>query len=131
MRDSGRSLGERPLVWLTSVVLVAIDATGLLVLLRMDSLAILFCQVAVILRAHSALFLVDTGFLVFQARGLTCPQLAILDAVGDAVLLIDLALVDVIVVRARGGCGLGDHRRGRDDESRCKHSREKSHVSLL
>jgi hypothetical protein len=88
-------------------VLVAIDATGFLVLLRMDGPAILFCQVAVVLRTHAALFLVDTGFLVFQVRGLTCGQLAIFDAVTDAVLLIDLSLANVIVMCARCGCGLG------------------------
>jgi hypothetical protein len=97
----------------------------------MDGLAILFCQVTVILRAHTALFLIDAGFLVFQVRGLACGQLPVLDTVGDTVLLIDLALVDVIVMGARSGCGLGYHRRGRDDQSRCKHSRDKSHLSLL
>src|ERR1700677_3716693 len=128
---SGRFLAERPPFCLTSVVFVAIDAPGFLVLLRMDGLAILFCQVTVILRAHTPLFAVDAGFLVFQARGLTCGQLPVLDAVGNAVLLVDLALVDVIVMCARSGCGLSDHRRGRDDESRCKHSRDKFHGSLL
>src|SRR5271155_5851742 len=97
----------------------------------MDGLAILFCQVTVILRAHTTLFLVDAGFLVFQVRSLTSGQLAVLDAVCDTVLLIDLALVDVIVMCARSGCSLGYHRCGRDNESRCKHSRDKSHGSLL
>ena len=76
--------------------------------------AILFRQVPVILRAHTALFPVDTGFLVFQARGLARGQLAALDAVGNAILLIDLALVDVIVVCARRRC-LGKHCRRRDE----------------
>ncbi len=86
---------------LTSVVLVAIDAPGFLVLLCMDGPGDLLCQVTVILRAHTPLFPVDPGFLVFQARGLACGQLPVLDAVGYAVLLIDFALVDVIVMCAR------------------------------
>ena len=48
------------------VVFVAIDATRFLILLCVNSLAILFGQVPVILRAHTALFPVDSGFLVFQ-----------------------------------------------------------------
>jgi hypothetical protein len=48
------------------VVFVAIDATRFLVLLCVNNLAILFRQVPVILRTHTALFPVDSGFLVFQ-----------------------------------------------------------------
>jgi hypothetical protein len=63
-------LAERPPPFLLadrSVVFVAIDATRFLILLGVNSLPILFRQVAVILRTHTALFPVDTSFLVFQA----------------------------------------------------------------
>ena len=52
----------------------------------MDGLAICFCQVTVILCAHTTLFPVDPGFLVFQVCGLTWGQLPVLHAVGNAVL---------------------------------------------
>jgi hypothetical protein len=109
-------LAERPPFLLANrlVVFVAIDATRFLILLCVNSLPILFRQVPVILRTHTALFPVDTGFLVFQARRLTRGQLAALDSVANASLLVGLALVDVIVVCARRR-RLGEHRRRRDE----------------
>jgi hypothetical protein len=92
--------------------------------------AILFRQVPVILRTHSTLFAIDTGFLVFQMRSLARGQLAASDAVANATLLVGLALVDVVVVCARRGC-LGKHCRRRDAESGCKNCREKFHGILL
>src|ERR1700760_1366811 len=112
------------------IVLVPINATGFLVLLRMNGLPILFRQAPVVLRTHRALFTIDTGFLVFQVRGLTRGQLAAPDAVGDPSLLVALALVDVIVVCARRGC-LGKHGRRRDAKSGCKNCRENFHGILL
>jgi hypothetical protein len=107
-------------------VFVAIDAARFLILLCVNDLPILFRQVSIILRAHTALFPVDTGFLVFQARRFACGQLPAPDAVANAILLIDLALVDVIVMCARCGC-LGKHRCGRNEQSGCKNSRENFH----
>src|SRR5882757_2264529 len=112
------------------VVFVAIDATRFLVLLRVNRLSILLCQVSVILRTHTALFPVDSGLLVFQARSFARGQLAAPDAVGNAALLAGLALVDVIVVCARRGC-LGKHCRRRNEESGCKNCRENFHGILL
>src|SRR5271170_2123454 len=86
------------------VVFVAVNATGFLVLLRVEGGPILFRQVSVILRPHTALFPVDAGFLVFQPGGLPSGQLAALDTIANAILLRDLALVDVIVVCAGGRC---------------------------
>ena len=105
---SGRPLGTATrLLSELSVVLVAVDAPGFLVLLCVDGLAILFCQVPIILRPHTALFLVDAGFLVFQAPGLACGEFSVLDAVCDPALLIGLALVNVIVMCARGRLWFG------------------------
>jgi hypothetical protein len=108
------------------VVFVAIDATRFLVLLCVNGLPVLFRQVSIILRTHTALFPVDSGFLVFQARRFAGGQLPALDPVANAILLIDLALVNVVVMRARRGC-LGKHRRGRNEQSGCKNSRENFH----
>ena len=109
------SLAESPPFFLLAdrcVVFVAIDPPRFLILLGVNNLAILFRQVSVILRTHSALFPVDPGFLVLQVRGLSRGELAASDAVGDATLLVDLALVDVVVVGARR---LGEHRRRREE----------------
>ena len=46
--------------------------------------------------------LVDAGFLVFEAPGLSSRELAALDAIPDAALLIDFALMNVVVIFARG-----------------------------
>ena len=53
---------------------------------------------AVVLGAHAALFLVDAGLLMLEMGGFAGGELAALDALGDAVLLIVLALVDVVIV---------------------------------
>ncbi len=70
----------------------------------MQSLAILLGEVAVILRSHAALFLIDAGLLVLKTRGLAGAELAALDALRDAILLVLLTLVDVVVV-LDGSCG--------------------------
>ena len=51
------------------VVLVAIDAPGLLVLLLVDQALVGGGKVAVILCAHAPLFVVDAGFLMLDVRG--------------------------------------------------------------
>ena len=50
-------------------MLVAIDSTGLLVLLLVQVLTVRLGEVAVILSAHAALFPVDASFLMLKARG--------------------------------------------------------------
>jgi hypothetical protein len=112
------------------VVFVAVNATGFLVLLRVEGRPILFRQVSVILCAHTALFPVDAGFLVFQVPRLPCGQLAAFDPIANAILLRDLALVDVIVVCAGGWC-LGQQGRRREQQSGSKYSRENFHGLLL
>ncbi len=113
-------------------MLIAVDATGFLVLLRMQGLAILCGQMAVILCTHPALFAVDACLLVLKAAGFTRCQLAALDALPDAILLIDLTLVNVLVVcPGCGGCGLGNQCRRREDKSGGKNSRDKFHGILL
>src|ERR1700722_11402689 len=115
-----------------SVVLVAVDATGFLVLLRMQGLAIPCGQVTVILGTHPALFAVDACLLVLKARGFARRQLAALHSLRNAILLVDLTLVDVVVVCPRcGGWGLGNDCHRREDQSGGKNSREKSHLTLL
>ena len=82
-------------------------------MLAVNRVAVLFCQMTVVLGAHPAFFLVDARFLVLKAGGLASSELSALHAVGDPVLLIDFALVDVLVILAgcrRGGRGgLGEH----------------------
>jgi hypothetical protein len=70
-REGGDSWqNHHPLFLLANrcVVFVAINTTRFLVLLCVNDSPVLFCQVSIILRAHSALFPVDAGFLVFQVR---------------------------------------------------------------
>ncbi len=88
-------------------MLVAVDAAGFLILLGVESFAVLGREVAVILGFHAALFAVDAGFLVLKVVGLAGGDLAAFDAVGDAVLLAGFALGDG---RAGGrcACGLGE-----------------------
>lgn len=103
---------------LFSVVLVTVDPFGFLVLLLLDGFAVLFGQVAVVLRGHASLFLIDAGFLMLEVAGFAGGELAALDALSDAVLLIFLALVDGW---RWGGCswGLGEDGHRREDQSCC------------
>jgi hypothetical protein len=95
-------------------VFVAIDPFGLLVLLLLDGLTVLFGQVAVVLNAHASLFFVDAGFLMFESAGFAGGELAALDALSDAVLLVFLALVDgwrgVVVAGAWAKMAMGERR---------------------
>src|ERR1035441_2667346 len=78
---------------------------------------------AVILGAHATLFLVDAGLLVLQARGLPGFQVAALHALGDAVLLVLLALVDGWIGTVGGRLGKDDGRgksKRYSNRKRCK-----------
>lgn len=79
---------------LPGVVLVAVDALGLLVLLLVDERFVGLGEVAVVLSAHSLLFFVDAGFLVLELCSFARGELAALYALSDAVLLVLFALVD-------------------------------------
>ena len=63
---------------------------------------------AVVFRAHRVLFLIDACFLRFEVLGFTGSELAAVDALGNAILLIVLALRDrlrlaVVVVAVWSG----------------------------
>src|ERR1700683_4517722 len=59
---------------------------------------------AVVVLAHGVLFLVQARFLRFQVLGFTGRELAILDPVGDAILLVVLALLDFTRLTGGRGC---------------------------
>jgi len=79
-----------------------------LILLGLDGLAILLGEVSVVLGAHTALFPVDAGLLMLDVGGLAGGELAALDTLSDAVLLVLPALVD-------GGWGRGSRGGLRED----------------
>jgi hypothetical protein len=89
-----------------AVVFVAVDAARLLVLLLMDGLAVRFGEVAIVLSAHAPLFFVDSRFLMLQAGSFPGSKLTALDALSDAILLVDLALVNVVVMLTASRSGL-------------------------
>src|SRR5579871_1050530 len=75
------------------VVLLVVDLAGQLVLLMIQLGAVGGGQVAIVARAHAVFFLVQRGFFRFQIGRFSGGQLAAVNALGDAVLLIFLALV--------------------------------------
>jgi hypothetical protein len=95
-----------------AVVLSAVDAAGLLILLAVEGAAVLPCQAAVVLGAHSALFAVDAALLALKPPGFPAGELAAFVAVRNAPLLIDFALVDIVVVLTGRGGGLRNQRNG-------------------
>ena len=84
-----------------AVVLGAMDAAGLGVLLVVQRAAVLRGEVAVVPRAHAALFAIDAALLMLEACGFAGGELAALDTLRDAVLLVLLALVDGWIRMAR------------------------------
>jgi hypothetical protein len=76
-----------------SVVLILVDLPGNLILLLIQRGFICGGQFSIIQLAHVALFLVDTGFFLFQIHGLTSRELSTFNTVGDAVLLVFLAVL--------------------------------------
>ena len=91
---------------------------------------ILLGQMAIVLR-HVPLFVVlQALFAMFETSGLSGRQLTILDSVGDAILLIRFAAVDLIharmsrihLIRARAGrvLGLSRSRSGNHQTSYCQ-----------
>jgi len=94
--------------WLLNarIVLLVINLPGELVLLMIDRGSIGRRQVAVVGRSHVVLFLVQGAFLGFQICCFPGGEFATVHAVGNAVLLIFLALVDGLPRVRRG------HRQG-------------------
>jgi len=82
-------------------VLVTVNAVGLAVLLAAEDAAILPGEPAVVLAAHVVFLAVDAGFLALQVGRFAGSELAVADALRDAILLVVLALIDC-------GSGLGE-----------------------
>ena len=83
--------------WLVAglgVVLLAIDAARLLILLRVQSTPIRAVEPAIVGGAHGVLFAVHRALLVLKVRSLARGELTGRYAVANALLLIDLALID-------------------------------------
>jgi len=111
-------------------VLILIDALADAILLTIDPVLFRFGQMSVV-RCHvSLLAVLHAGFAVFQIAGLLRAQRTILDAVGNAILLVGFATVYLIDPRmagindarsgARGGCGLGNGGGGEYQASDCQ-----------
>ncbi len=80
-------------------VLVGSDAIAHVIGLAVELALVLLGEMTVIFR-HVFLFVVlQTLFTVFQTRRLSGRELAVLNAVGDAVLLTGLAAVDLVHAR--------------------------------
>src|SRR6185312_7887455 len=82
------------------VVLLLVNITREFILLLVQSGTVGSGQVTVVQFAHVVLFLIQLRFLLFQMLGFARGKFAALDSVGDAVLLVFLALVD----GGRRGC---------------------------
>src|SRR5579863_9843690 len=83
------------------IVLVVVNLMGKLVLLLVQRGFVRVVQVAVIPLTHVALFLFHLRLLLFEIRSFTRGQLSALHAVGDAVLLILLAVLDALAIDGR------------------------------
>jgi len=92
-QSSTRASQERFLLH-SSIVFLVVNLAGQSILLMVELCAVSRRQFSVVRRAHVVFFRVQRGFLGFQISGLSGGQLAALDTVGDAVLLVILALVD-------------------------------------
>ena len=75
-------------------MLVLVDALGLDILLLVEGATVLRGEVAVVLGAHAALFVVNAGLLMLQPAGFASGKLTALHSLSDAVLLVLLALID-------------------------------------
>jgi len=111
-------------------VLLFVDAPADAVLLAINSLLFCLGEVAVV-RGHVLLLTVlYAGFALLQIAGLFRAQGAVVDAVGDAILLASFAAVYLIYPGmagiddarsgARGGCGLGNGGAGKHQAADCQ-----------
>jgi hypothetical protein len=116
-------------------VFVFVDFLALTVGLFVELLLILLGQVAVVCR-HVLLFVILQALLAFfQIRGLSRRELTILHAVGNAVLLILFALVDLVdprmvgIIHARAGArSVGLLRSGGSDKHQTTHCKNCEHL---
>jgi hypothetical protein len=76
--------------------------------------------------SHGAHLMVDAAVLPLKARGLARIEAAGSDAIGNASLLVELALPDGLLVRGRRG-GLGNGDGGRCNQGRRENELEESH----
>jgi len=76
------------------VVLVVVDGAADVVLLAIDLIALLLGELAAIGRAIGVNLAIEIGFAAFEVFGFAGGELAGLDAVGDAILLIFAPVVD-------------------------------------
>ena len=74
-------------------MLIGVDLPAFLILLMLDLLVFLRREVAAVVFAIGCHFVVDFGFVMFDVRSFMRRQLAGLDSVGDATLLIEAAPV--------------------------------------
>src|SRR5277367_6448572 len=91
------------------VVLVLMDLVGQLVLLLLESRFVGRGQMAVVHLPHVSLFLVQIRLFTLDVAGFSLRQTAAIDAIGNAVLLVDLSLSNRFWMRTgsrRGGGGL-------------------------
>ena len=77
-------------------VIVVSDLIGHLILLLPQSGTVGSCQMAVVLRLHGLLFLVDVGLLLLQRAGLASGQPAVVYTLRNAPLLVLFVLVDAL-----------------------------------
>ncbi len=112
-------------------MLILVDALTDAILLTINPVLFSFGQMSVV-RCHvSLLTVLDAGFAVFQIAGLLRAQRTILDAVGNATLLVGFAAIYLIDPRmagiddarsgTRGGCGLGNGGADEHQPSDCQH----------
>ena len=76
------------------VVLLIVNLIGQMILLPIQFGLVRTSQMPVILRPHVPLFAIQPGFLRFQISRFSGSELAAFHAVGDALLLVILALLD-------------------------------------
>src|SRR6516164_7596388 len=84
---------------LLAAILVTSDALAHVVGFTVQLTLILLGQVSAIGRHVFLLVVLQTLFTTLQARGLSRRQLAVLDPVGNAILLILFALIDLVHAR--------------------------------
>ncbi|SPE44193.1 exported hypothetical protein [Candidatus Sulfotelmatobacter sp. SbA7] len=84
------------------MVLVFVDLAALLVLLAVQLVLLLLGQMPAMGGHVSRFLILDALLVLFQTRGLSGGHIAILDAIGNAVLLVGLTLVDLVHPRVAG-----------------------------
>jgi hypothetical protein len=91
---------------------VGVNLCRLAILLASESVTILCSEMPIVGGAHAVLFLIDGGFVFFEMGGFVRRQLAALDPLCDAGLLIRFARSNVMALGRSGlskaGSGYGD-----------------------